>query len=329
MTDISVIIVNYGTADLTIEAVESVRARAHGGRSVDIHLVDNASVGDDAALLTQAHADRGWGDQVTLYLERENHGFGRGNNLVLRGLAARQTPPRYVFLLNPDAQLDNETIDTLAKALDDDPQVAAVGASITLPSGKPVTAAYRFPSPASEFLRAANLGPLSKRFARYMTALPADHPAGPVDWVSGACVMFRMSALQEVEFFDPTFFLYFEELDLMRRIRTKGYEVLYCPAAKIIHVEGAATQVKSGRAERRPKPAYWYASWRIYFTKAFGRAGALWAAACWIAGSVLNLILAVLMRRKRIFAPERFYRDVSRIVIGPLLIGKKETDGKS
>ncbi len=329
MTEISVIIVNYGTAALTIKAVESVRARAHGGRSVDIHVVDNASTGNDATLLTQAHAERGWGDQVRLYLEGENHGFGRGNNLVLRALEVRHPPPSYVFLLNPDAQLDNEAIDILAKALDDDPQVAAVGASITLPNGTPVTAAFRFPQPISEFLRATNLGPLHKRFARYMTALPAEHPAGPVDWVSGACVMFRMSALQEVHFFDPAFFLYFEELDLMRRIRAKGHEVLYCPAAKIIHVEGAATQVKSGRAERLPKPDYWYASWRIYFTKAFGRLGALWAATCWIVGSVLNLILAVTMRRRNIFAPKRFYRDISRIVIWPLLIGKKETDGKS
>ncbi len=328
MTDISVIIVNYGTAALTLEAVESVRARRHGGRSVDIHLVDNASPGDDAAQFAQAHKERGWGEQVTLYLEAENHGFGRGNNVVLAKLAARAQPPRYVFLLNPDATLDNDAIDILATALDNDAQVGAVGASINLPSGKPVTAAYRFPSPLTEFLRGANFGPLAKRFARHMTALPPDHPAGPVDWVSGACVMFRMSALQEVEFFDPRFFLYFEEVDLMRRIRAAGHRILYCPEAKVIHAEGAATQVKAGVAERRVTPAYWYASWRIYFTKAFGRGGALLAALCWMAGATFNWVLATL-RRRRVFAPKRFYRDFSRLVIWPLLVGREETDGRS
>ena len=79
-SSIAVIVVNYGTAPLAVSAVESVLERQHGGRLVEIHLVDNASPNDDAAFLRETHAAKGWGERVTLHLENENRGFGRGNN---------------------------------------------------------------------------------------------------------------------------------------------------------------------------------------------------------------------------------------------------------
>ena len=90
---IAVITVNYGIAEMSIEAVESVLARTHGGYEVEVHLVDNASPKDDATQISEAHAARNWGDRVTLWLEETNHGFGRGNNVVLNALADRETPP--------------------------------------------------------------------------------------------------------------------------------------------------------------------------------------------------------------------------------------------
>ena len=118
MTDrIVVIVVNYTTADLSIRAVESVLTRQHAGRHVEVHLVDNASPGGDAETLRTAHAERGWGNAVTLWLETENHGFGRGNNVVLTALNTAADPPDKVLLLNPDAYLENEAIDILATAL--------------------------------------------------------------------------------------------------------------------------------------------------------------------------------------------------------------------
>ena len=108
---VAVVIVNYGTADLTIAAVRSVLTRDHGGRPVEVHVVDNASPGDDAARLAGVFGDEA---SVTLWPETVNHGFGGGNNVALRALLAREMPPDYVFLLNPDARLDNEAIDRLS-----------------------------------------------------------------------------------------------------------------------------------------------------------------------------------------------------------------------
>ncbi|MCV3273779.1 glycosyltransferase family 2 protein [Roseobacter sinensis] len=316
--DISVIIVNYGTADLAIKAVESVLDRTHGPHTVDIHLVDNASPGDDAARLQAVFGTPGYADRVTLYLERENHGFGRGNNLVLRALARRSTPPDFVFLLNPDAQLENETLEILAQTLQDNPEVAVAGAGIALPSGQRVTAAFRFPSAAAEFVRALNFGPVNRLMPRASVALPEDHPMGPVDWVAGAAVLFRRDAIEEVGGFDPAFFLYFEEVDLMRMIRNAGHEIWYVPTARVIHAEGAATQVRSGASQRRARPAYWYDSWRHYYIKNHGRAGALVAGMAWMVGAVLNHVLARL-RRQDPHAPLHFFRDMTQHVLRPLL----------
>lgn len=318
---IAVIVVNYGTPDLAIAAVESVLARQHGGHPVEVHLVDNASPGGDAAVFSAAHAERGWADRVTLWPETENHGFGRGNNVVISALAARPVPPDYVFLLNPDAELQNEALAILADRLDATPQAAVAGAGIALPSGQPVTAAFRFPSARSEFAQAVNFGPVSRMFRDRLVPLPADHADGPVDWVSGAAVMIRLPVVASLRGFDPDFFLYYEEVELMHRIRKAGHQILYVPAARVIHAEGAATDVKSRQSVRKPRPSYWYASWRLYYLKTAGRGGAILAGLGWMAGAALNAPLA-LVRGHRPRAPRNFFGDFSRQVMWPLLTGK-------
>lgn len=322
MSSIAVIIVNYGTADLAIAAVDSVLSRSHGGHPVDVHLLDNASPGGDAGLLAHAHAARGWGGRVVLWAETENHGFGRGNNVVLKALADRPSPPDHVFLLNPDAQLENEAIAILADCLDRNPQAAGAGAGIALPSGQPVTAAFRFPSAWGEFARALNFGPVSRLLHDRLVPLPADHPGGPVDWVSGAAVMMRLSVLRQLGGFDPDFFLYHEEVELMFRMRKTGHQILYVPRARVQHVEGAATDVKSGEPVRKRKPAYWYDSWRLYHLKTRGRPGAIAAGLAWLAGAALNVPLAVL-RGQESRAPKGFFGDFIRLVMWPLLSGRR------
>lgn len=322
ISSIAVLIVNYGTAGLSIDAVESVLARQHGGRKVQVHLVDNASPENDAAALLEAHEKRGWGDRVTLWLEKDNHGFGRGNNVVIRALGEQADPPDYIFLLNPDATLENEALAILADRLDRTASAAAAGAGICLPTGRRVTAAFRFPSAAGEFVQAINFGPLSRRFENRLVPLPGTFPEGPVDWVAGAAVMMRFSVVKDLGGFDPDFFLYYEEVELMFRIRQAGHDILYVPAASVLHAEGAATNVKSGQSGRTSKPAYWYGSWRLYYLKTAGRAGALLAGLAWMAGATLNMPVATL-RRQRLRMPRRFYRDFTRLVMMPLLFGKK------
>ena len=315
--EIAVIIVNYGTAALVIDAVESIRERDHGGRTVDIHVVDNASPGDDAATLAQAHRARGWGAQVVLYPELVNHGFGRGNNLVLRALAARPISPDKVFLLNPDARLENEALTRLATFLDARPQAGCAGAAVVNPDGRRATSAFRFPSIVSEFSDALAFGPVARLFARFTVPLPPDLPTGPVEWVTGAAAMFRWEALQQAQGFDPDFFLYFEEVDLMRRLKRQGWEIWHVAEALVCHVEGAATDIKSGAPQRRVQPDYWYDSWLVYHLKARGIWGARLCAAARLLGWSVNFALNA-MRRRPVRVPYRYFDGFNRRVLRPL-----------
>lgn len=318
--EISVIVINYGTVDLTIAAVESVLERHHGGRRVDIHVVDNASPGEDAAILEKTHAAKAWGDRVTLWPETENHGFGRAHNLVFRTLETRETPPEYVFLLNPDASLKNEAIAILAEALDGTPGAAAAGAGIDFPNGEPATACFRFPSLQSEIVGAINFGPLDKLLPRARVSLPTDFSEGAVGWVAGASVLMRFEMLREVGYFDPDFFLYYEEVELMRRLARAGHSTLYEPRAKVMHVAGAATQVASHDKRPKPRPAYIYHSWRMYYLKVHGRGYALATAVLKLPAAWFGTALARLRGRPSPH-PVRFSRDHWRHVLWPLLTG--------
>lgn len=318
VSDISVIIVNYNTAALTVKAVESVLSRHHGGRVVDVHVVDNASPEGDGAVLEQAFSERNWTDRVTLYRESENHGFGRGNNLVLRQLVARADPPDYALLLNPDAQLDNEAIAILADFLDGHPEAVAAGARIKSPDGESVTAAFHFPNAINTFSSALSFGPVARLLKRWDVSLGETLPTSRVDWVAGAVVLFRLSAMKAADLFDPAYFLYYEEVDLMRRMTQQGGQIWYVAEAQAIHAEGASTKVKSGGLAHRRLPPYWYHSWQHYFLKNHGRIGALVAALAWITGTAGNVVVSSLRGRQPI-APPRFFRDFWSMVLRPLL----------
>ena len=318
---IAVIIVNYGTAELVIQAVESVLARAHGGRDVEVHIVDNASPGDDAEVLAEAHGARGWAEKgVTFWPETENHGFGRGNNVVLHHLAKRDEAPEFVFLLNSDAWLENETLDILASKLEADPGAGGAGAGILGEDGVPAVAAFKFPTMTSEVARTIGIGPIFRLLKHARVALPPDHD-GPVDWVAGASVMFRFEALREVGFFNPVYFLYFEEVDMMRCLKKAGWHMLYETEARVTHIAGVSTEVKTGHYKERPRPAFVYESWRYYFYRQHGWAYATVTALLVSFSAVVHRLVAKL-RRKRGELPVDFLKDHWRHVVLPLLRGR-------
>ena len=324
--DVAAIVVNYGTAALALEAVESLLA--HPGPLAEVHLVDNASPGGDGAWLAEAIAARGWGGRVRLWAETVNHGFGRGNNLVIAELLARVEAGdgaggvSKVFLLNPDARFEGAAVSQLSGFLDAHPRAGAVGARIEKPGEDgvpcPVTAAFRFPSLISVFSDAVSFGPLARLCAAWTVPLAPDTRTGRVDWVSGAAVMFRLEALRSVGAFDPDFFLYFEEVELMHRMGRGGWEVWHLAEAGVIHAEGAATGVKAGAARR---PGYWYRSWRLYMEKSRGKGGARLAAGLWLCGGALNRVISAL-RGRQSGLPARFFHDLGTHVLRPLFGGR-------
>lgn len=318
MPRIAIIIVNFRTASLACEAVESLR-QFPCGDSQTIHLVDNASPEADRALLRDA-ADRfQWGPQVRFHWNEANLGFGQANNQVLAELSVSDEKPDYVLFLNPDAQVSNDVATILAKFLENNEKAAFAGPAIRLlETGELRHAAFHFPGLLSIFLRAVGHPALFRQFPKIQLGI--DSPGSPMraDWVSGACCMARFEALEGIGFFDPDFFLHWEEVELMHRAAQRGWQCWHLPRAEVLHHEGASTGVSSREDPPGRRPGYWYESWALYFRKTRGRSYALFAASLWMFGAAINRLFEFAGRARR-SVPPNFFPDFWTHGIRPLL----------
>lgn len=162
---------------------------------------------------------------TTLPVERiVNHrikGFGANHNTAFR----RCTTP-YFCVVNPDIRLPANPFPPLVESLHD-PQVAAVGPLVRNAGGGVEDSARRFPTVGS-LVRKAFAGTTGPDYA-------PDKGRQAVDWVAGMFVLFRAEIYQQAGGFDERYFLYYEDVDLCRRLRAAGKSVLYDPRSKVTH----------------------------------------------------------------------------------------------
>lgn len=283
MREIAVIIVNYRTADLAIRclrALEPARASFAGLHAV---VVDGGSDDGSADRIAAATATLDW---VTVLPLGVNGGFAFANNRALALLAERGPLPDAVALINPDARVRPGALEAMAALLDREPRAGAVGARLVREDGRPQSSAFRFPSVRGEFCRGARTHLFERLLGVPPTSIQVDR-AAEVPWVTGAAVMLRTQALLGTKLFDEGFFLYYEETDLMRRLRRGGWSIWHEPVAEVVHDGGAATKIRdpeSGMPLARRMPRYWYESRRRYFALARGRGYAALVGAAWLIG---------------------------------------------
>lgn len=287
---IAVVVVNYRTPELALGAIAALAGERAADPGLEAVLVDGGSGDGSAERLADGLADprfAGWASLLPLDL---NGGFGWANNQAMLRLLQSARPPDYIHLLNPDTVIEPGAVARLADVLDAHPRCGAVGSQLVESDGSPAGSAFEWLTIRSELDRGAQLGLLGRLFGRKPYAVAA--PAGEVDWVTGASVMFRAAALREAGLFDTGFFLYFEELELMRRIADEGWTIRHEPASRVVHVGGAATGINGSRPDTRrpPRPAYWYESRRRFLTLAYGRAGAVAASLSWLGGHASLLL---------------------------------------
>lgn len=284
---VALVVVNYRTPELALQCLNLVVTERLALRPLDVVLVDGGS-GDDSMNIFRtelADAEReGW---LTLLPLNTNGGFGWANNQAIMHLMQRKTPPDFIGLLNPDAMIEPGALAKLTNILKVYSDVGAVGSQLLEVDGRLAGSAFRFPSIMSEFFRGANT-PALERMLGLSPMLVEMSSAGPVDWVTGASVMFRTGALRESGLFDDGFFLYFEEVELMHRLTAAGWAIWHEPSSRVRHVGGAATGVAGGGGVNpRPMPAYWYQSRRRYFTRVYGSRAAFVANLAWLTGYTL------------------------------------------
>ncbi len=274
---VGVVIVSWNVRELLARCLESLRA---AGLPTRIVVVDNASSDGSVEALRERFAD------VTWLVNADNAGFTRANNQGFRLLGhagirggeiapearvhgpARGgatggtpdgergvqavSPPDWTLILNPDTELDPETLDTLVDDLRAHPEAGAVGPALFYPDGRPQPSRRRFPSLLAGLVESTPIGwrwpnlPPVQRL--HMRGEP--EAAGEVDWVTGAAILLRREALEAAGGFDEGFFMYSEELDLCRRLHAAGWRVRYNPAARVLHHEGQSSDQVAPRRHR-------------------------------------------------------------------------------
>jgi GT2 family glycosyltransferase len=300
--DVSVIIVNYRTPELTKRCLAALREQRREFRTLKGIVVDGGSGDHSAEELRLFVEGPDYNEWLAVMALQQNGGFAWANNQAILSLAGEEPVAEFIYLLNPDAEVTEGALAALVDELQRHPEAAAAGSRLLNPDGTIAASAFRFPSPGRDLIAGAK----SQQLGRFLGIAPIvveGRQSTEVDWVTGASVMFRTDALRATGLFDDGFFLYFEEVELMHRLRSAGWTIRHVPASRVIHNEGASTGLGSAAAVRS-LPRYWYESRRRYFTLSAG-AATLWRAnAAWIAGRAMRLITAP-FRRSRTSDPFR------------------------
>lgn len=231
MSTVAVIVVNWNTRELLAECLASITETV-GDLEVETVVVDNGSSDGSAEMVRERFP------HARLILNRDNLGFARANN---QAIAATDTP--YLLMLNSDARLCPGTLRCLLERIESAPRAGLVGAQLRNPGGGFQLSHVRFPSLGREALILSGLG--RALYGRWYPSFApdGDERARIVDWVGGACMLARRTALDDVGGFDEGYFLYGEEMDLCYALRQAGWTVWYEPAAVVIH-RGAASSAR-------------------------------------------------------------------------------------
>jgi GT2 family glycosyltransferase len=224
MTRVTVAIVTYRSKAELPTCLDSVLA---SDIPVKIVVIDNAS-GDGTLQLAQGYAAR-HGNVVAID-SGGNIGLAAANNLVMPHIEGE-----YVLILNPDTVIRSDTLSALIAMMERDPTIGVVGPKNVYEDGRPHTSYHHGWGYGHLILWRVASYSLMRRlydsFARYRE--------GEVYYVSGACLLARAQVFREVGGYDPAFFLTMEDTcDLCRRIKDRGYRIVYAPATQITHLTG-------------------------------------------------------------------------------------------
>ena len=236
--NISLIIVNYNTKELTKDCLKSVFEKTQG-IDFEVYVVDNNSHDGSCEIIEQEFP------QVKLIKNTENKGFGAANNIAIK-----ESKAKYVFLLNSGTVLLNNAIKIFFDFMEkpENQKISCCGGNLY---DENLTYGYSygiFPTIKSVFFKRFYLDKFFKNYYKKKFTPGLYQPNNSiteVDFVSGANMFLRRSVLNEVGLFDEDFFLYYEETELTYRMYNKGYKSVIIPNAQIIHLHGASRETSS------------------------------------------------------------------------------------
>lgn len=237
MIDLSIIIISWNVADLLAACLDSVMvgvtSDSGSALQIEIIVVDSASKDHTVAMVRQRYP------QVNLIEQAENIGFVRGNNIGFQ-----QAQGRHILLLNPDTEIIDDALPTMAGYLDSNADVGIVGPHTLNTDGTTQSSRRRFPTLLTALFESTWL----QRFApqtvldHYYVADQPDSATLDVDWVQGSALLARREVYEQISGFDEGYIMYSEEMDWCHRAKDAGWRVSYLGTAQIMHHGGRSSE---------------------------------------------------------------------------------------
>ncbi len=256
--DLSIVVLSWNTEALLRTCLARVDA-IDPSVSTEVIVVDNASSDGSAAMVEREFP------RARLVRNAKNLGYAEGNNVGVRVACGR-----YVFLLNSDTEIEPDAPARLVRFLDANPDCGAVGAMLLNLDGTVQRACMRFPTLAIAVLFDTWLGKRTtfRRVIDRYFYRDFDHETSrDVDQPPAAALAVPRRVYDEVGLLDPDLFLFFNDVDLCRRIREAGYRIHYLAEARVVHHGGASTSQYGDFALE------WHRNRARYYQRAFGTLG--------------------------------------------------------
>lgn len=245
--DVSVIIVNYNTLELTKNTIDSVIEKTKE-LNYEIILVDNASIDGSVEFFEKEYKNK-----IVLIKNNENLGFGKANNK-----GAKVAKGKYIFLLNSDTLLINNAIKILFDFMEKYKRTGICGGNLYTQELEP-THSYRekITSPLTEFNQYLNpIVRIKKFFYKKRNDFNYTNKNLNIGYVIGADLMISKELFLKVGGFDEKIFMYYEDVELCYRVKKQGLKIYNVPLAKIIHLEGKSFNFKEERYRRQIQGEY-------------------------------------------------------------------------
>ncbi|GAB4136364.1 MAG: glycosyltransferase [Bacteroidia bacterium] len=234
---LTVVIVNYNVRHFLEQCLHSVR-KALKNVDGEVYVVDNNSVDGSETMVREKFPE------VHFIANKVNVGFSKANNQAMR-IAKGE----YILLLNPDTVVEESTFEKVIAFMDAHPDAGGLGVQMIDGKGNFLPESKRgLPTPAVAFYKIFGLSrlfPKSRTFGRYHLGYLDKNATHEVDILSGAFMLMRKKALDQVGLLDEDYFMYGEDIDLSYRIQLGGWKNYYFHDTRIIHYKGESTKKSS------------------------------------------------------------------------------------
>jgi len=230
---LSIVVISYNTKEILKECLNRIK---NSTEKIDkeIIIVDNASTDGSPAMIKQD-----FGEYV-LIINKENVGFARANN---QGIDIAKG--RYILLINSDVFVREDSIEKTINCMGKNSNCGILGVRVIDRNGRLQPSGRYFPTPWRLFLSYSGIGSRFPEvpFLRGVDNMKWDHKSlREVDWVPGCFFLLRRKLLDEIGFFDPDYYLYYEEIDLCLRAKRKGWKIIFYPETEVIHLGGESAK---------------------------------------------------------------------------------------